>query len=151
MAAEVVALGQPLWVLRDQLCFRLLSSDTGGAYTLYDHSMGAGRGSPLHTHSEQDEVIYVILSEFEVRIGPDVYRLTPGGVALLPRGIPHSFRNVQRMMGRLLVIASPGEGVEAFWSEMASRFGLDAAVDMEKMRELYGRYGMELLGPPQHF
>jgi hypothetical protein len=46
------------------------------------------------------------------------FHLDPGGVAFLPRGIPHSQRRVVSGSGRLLVLTSPA-GFEGFFRDLA--------------------------------
>ena len=53
-----------------------------------------GVGAPLHRHSREDEVFYVIEGTFRIWRGEEVLDVGPGGVALLPRDQIHTFQNV---------------------------------------------------------
>ncbi len=52
-----------------------------------------GDGAPLHVHPV-DEAIIVEDGEMEVRVDDAVDRVGPGGVAFIPRGLPHAWRSV---------------------------------------------------------
>jgi quercetin dioxygenase-like cupin family protein len=44
-----------------------------------------GIGAPLHRHSREDEICYVVEGQFRIRRGDEVFDVNAGGVALLPR------------------------------------------------------------------
>ena len=50
-----------------------------------------GVGAPLHRHSREDEIFYVIEGTFRIWRGDDVLDVGPGDVALLPRDQVHTF------------------------------------------------------------
>lgn len=64
-------------------------------------------GGPPHFHRREDETFYVIEGEYEVTVGGETKKVTPGMVAFLPRKIPHSLRNVGSVPGKLLVTVTP--------------------------------------------
>jgi quercetin dioxygenase-like cupin family protein len=86
----------------------------------------------------------VLEGEHIVQCGDQEFRLGPGGVVFLPRGIPHSQRRVVPGEGRLLVLTSPA-GFEGFFRELAEAertgtLGPDAYAAASK------RYGIAWLG-----
>lgn len=86
--------------------------------------------TPLHVHSREDELFYVMEGEHLVTRGDDEFRLRPGEAIFLPREVPHAQRRVVRGEGRQLVICTPG-GFERFFRELAQadqegRLGPDA-------------------------
>jgi len=49
--------------------------------------------APLHVHRDDDEAWYVLSGELVVRAGAREYRIGPGGAALVPRGVQHTYWN----------------------------------------------------------
>jgi mannose-6-phosphate isomerase-like protein (cupin superfamily) len=72
------------------------------------------KGPPLHTHSREDEVWYVLAGEYRFKAGDAMFRLSEGGMAFGPRGTPHCFQNISDAPGRLLVFTTPS-GVERYF------------------------------------
>ena len=56
-----------------------------------------------HTHSDLDEILYVVAGEGGVRIGDQVTTIGPGSLSVIPRGISHA---VERRGKNPLVVVS---------------------------------------------
>lgn len=97
---------------------RASAESTGGAFTVIEEVPPLA-DTPLHIHAREDELFYILEGEHVVQCGEREFRLGPGGVAFLPRGVPHSQRRVVPGEGRLLVLASPA-GLEGFFRELAA-------------------------------
>ncbi len=113
--------------------FLLTNEDTGGLYTLMDITTSPMGGPPLHTHEREDEAFLVLDGEYEIRLGDDTHRASPGGLVYGPRGVPHAFRNLGEGPGRMLVVATPG-GVEDFFvglSKIVNRGGRPDFAEIE--------------------
>src|SRR6516225_9535706 len=84
-------------------------ANSGGRFTVGEQVTPVGWGPPRHIHSREDEIFYVLEGTYEVHCG-DARRILPAGAcAVLPRGIPHGFRNT----GQTVIdatTASLGEG-----------------------------------------
>lgn len=104
-----------------------------------------GVAAPWHRHSQEDEVSYVIEGTFRVWRGDEVFDLGPGGVALLPRGQAHTFKNIGADQGRLLTVITPA-GLERFLQVVARRGLRDH--DLEEVIAVAAEFGVEILGPP---
>jgi quercetin dioxygenase-like cupin family protein len=103
-----------------------------------------GVGAPLHRHSREDEIFYVIEGSFRIWRGEEVLDVGPGGVALLPRDQIHTFRNVGEVVGRLLTVIVPA-GFERFFEAIVDR-GL-AEGDDDQIASVAAEFGLEILGP----
>ena len=104
-----------------------------------------GVGAPLHRHSREDEISYVIEGTFRIWREQEVFDVGPGGIALLPRHQAHTFRNVGADPGRLLTVIIPG-GFERFFEVFAARgLGPD---DADAIDTAAAEFGLEILGPP---
>src|SRR5687767_763340 len=90
---------------------------TGGSFTVFEENDPVD--TPLHVHTHEDELFYVLEGEHVFRVGDREHRAGPGGVVFAPRGVPHSQRRVVPRTGRLLVLTSPA-GLEGFFRELAA-------------------------------
>jgi len=126
------------------------SAETGGALLLFDDVMTRGKSTPLHTHPV-DETLYVLEGAIRVHIDGREHAVGQGGVAMVPRGVPHAFI-VTSEKARLLTIETPGTS-EAFYrgasEPLTASIEAAAPVDFERVRASAARNGgIEILGPP---
>jgi quercetin dioxygenase-like cupin family protein len=141
--------------------FKIAAEQVGGALSIVEHPMEAGRLVPPHIHRAEDEISCVVAGQFGVRIGDLEATAGPGTYVVKPRGIPHTFWNPGPGPARLIEIISPA-GFERFFSELAGlaaftpadfeqrRADLGARYDLEFVPEwipaLKHKYGLKLLG-----
>jgi quercetin dioxygenase-like cupin family protein len=88
------------------------SSQSGGDYGAVLWTLRAGEEPPLHTHSREDELVYVVQGKLIARDGDARVEVGPGAYAALPRGVPHTIEVVGDQ-ATLLVGFVPG-GFERF-------------------------------------
>ncbi|WP_342738675.1 cupin domain-containing protein [Bradyrhizobium sp. B117] len=88
------------------------SSQSGGDYGAVLWKVRAGEEPPLHTHSREDELVFVVEGKLIARVGDNRVEVGPGAYAALPRGIPHTIEVVGDQ-ATLLVSFVPG-GLERF-------------------------------------
>jgi quercetin dioxygenase-like cupin family protein len=101
--------------------------------------------APLHRHSREDEICYVIEGTFRIWRGDEVIDVDQGGVALLPCHQVHTFKNIGEGPGRLLTVILPA-GFERFFAVVAERHLGDE--DMDEIMAIAADFGLEILGPP---
>lgn len=71
----------------------LLDGDTTGGQLAAVRTSGAGGGaSPVHVHDNEDEMFIVIDGAGVFWAGEERHEVSAGGVAFLPRGVPHAYR-----------------------------------------------------------
>jgi quercetin dioxygenase-like cupin family protein len=142
--------GERLWIVGDTMTFLATGGSTDGRLVLLENITAPGGGPPPHLHSREDEFFYVLDGIFEVRIGDDLHVVGPGGVAYVPRGTVHNFRNAAETPSRILVGFTPS-GMEGFFRESgrpASDDGPAPAIDEDEISRTMAaatRYGMEAL------
>src|SRR5260370_16246863 len=127
------------------------ASEAGGAFLLFEDVMSRGKTTPLHTHPQVDETLYLLEGEILLHIDGEEQRVGSGGVALAPRGVPHAFL-VTSETARILFLETPGSS-EAFYrgaSEPATTdLEISAPVDFARVRASAERTGgSDTLGPP---
>jgi len=123
--------------------FMVDAARTGGGFSLVEHPIAPRTlGSPIHTHSHEDEYSFLLEGRVGFLLGGDVLEASPGDLIFKPRGEPHAFWNATDEPARFLEIISPA-GFERYFAEAESLFEA-AAPDMEAFAALCGRYGLDM-------
>ncbi len=87
--------------------------ESGGEYAVVRYDVVAGDEPPLHTHSQEDETVFVVEGEITAFVGDTRVDVGPGAYAALPRGVPHTIR-VKGDSAKLLLTIIPA-GIERFF------------------------------------
>ena len=98
---------------------------------------------PLHLHEREDELYYVLEGTLEIECGGKVFKAEAGAMAMLPRGVPHAFRNSGKKPARALTIFIPG-GFDVFVRELNQLSPQDSA-DQEKREAIRRKHGIQML------
>lgn len=104
-------------------------SESGGEYSVVRYHVKPGDEPPLHTHSREDEMVYVVDGEITAIVGDAEVDVGPGAFAALPRGVPHTIR-VKSDSATLMLTLVPA-GLERFFvpateaDQDPARFGLE--------------------------
>ena len=129
---------------------RMSSLETAGAWALLEHRGERGYMSPLHLHDADEETLLVLDGELRVEVGSRRLTVGPGGLALLPRGIPHGFV-VTSPDARFLTLHDPG-GFDQFVAEIGTPIGTTGAdapmPDPAELTRVAANYGIQIVGPP---
>ena len=122
---------------------KLTRQHNGGAYYLFEFAFDPESGNRLHVHSYEDEVVYVMEGAIQIRLGHEKRQAVVGGVAHLPKHVPHALYNPLKTPSRYLAIAIPG-GMENFFDEL--NVALEAGtLDDVMHKEISRKYGIEWL------
>jgi quercetin dioxygenase-like cupin family protein len=89
----------------------LLTHEMGSSIEIFDTSGPAGSGPPPHSHP-WEEIHVVLEGELEVTVDGQSHVLTRGGVAHVPGGTMHSYRNLTE--AHFLTIVSKGNAAKFF-------------------------------------
>ncbi|HEX5522010.1 MAG TPA: cupin domain-containing protein [Pedococcus sp.] len=135
--------GEHVWKVR--------AHEANGAFLLFEDRMQQGKMTPLHTHPDSDETMYVLEGEILMHLDGQEHTVSTGGIAVAPRGLPHAFM-VTSPEARLLCLHTPGS-CEAFYWDASEPITTEGAapgeVDFDRVRASAERNGgIELLGPP---
>jgi quercetin dioxygenase-like cupin family protein len=94
----------------------LLTNAMGSSIEIFDTSGPAQAGPPPHFHPWEE--VYVVLSgELEVTVDGQAQVLAAGGLAHVPAGVTHGYRNVSD--AHFLTIVTRGNAAE-FFTEVAA-------------------------------
>ena len=109
-------------------------------HTLPPHTLAA----PLHRHSREDEISYVLEGEMTVLADEELSTVPAGESVVKGRGVWHTFWNAGDEPLRFLEIIAPGEFSE-FFEEVAPLTPLDPSDDdaIEEFLRIGERYGFE--------
>jgi quercetin dioxygenase-like cupin family protein len=124
-------------------------AETGGAFCLFEDRLDAGKLTPLHRHPDAVETFYMLSGEVRLHIDGVERELAAGGIAVVPRGVPHAFL-VTSDTARMLCLQTPGNG-EAFYRHASEPAGEGTAPppDFDRVRQAAEATGaIEILGPP---
>jgi quercetin dioxygenase-like cupin family protein len=131
--------------------WKATAAETGGAFLMFEDRMERGKVTPLHTHPDQDEAIYVLDGEILAHVDDTEHRVGAGGLFFAPRGVPHAFM-VASETAHILSMQTPGSG-ESFYREAGEPATSEEASarppDWPGLRAIAERsHCIEILGPP---
>jgi len=131
--------------------WKVTAEETAGAFLLFEDQMTKGKTTPLHSHPDSDETMYVLEGEILMHIDGSEHRIAAGGLAVAPRGVPHAFL-VLSDTARLLCLHTPGCCQAFYWDASEPLTGASATpgtVDFARVQaSAQHNGGIELLGPP---
>ena len=91
---------------------KLEGDQSAGEWAVVELRVRAGDEPPLHTHTREDETLYVLDGAITAYVGDQRIEVEAGSYAALPKNVPHGLR-VRGDEVRLLVTAQPA-GFEYF-------------------------------------
>jgi quercetin dioxygenase-like cupin family protein len=97
--------GERRWFLGTLATIRVPGEAVDGRFALVEFLFPQNASPPRHTHP-QDESYVVLDGQLTIESGGERFTLTVGGVAVVPMGVPHTFR-VDSETARVLVLSTP--------------------------------------------
>src|SRR5215211_3191488 len=92
---------------------KLAGEQSGGDWAVVEWRVRAGDEPPMHTHTREDETLYVLEGAITAYVGGEKIDVEAGSYAALPKDVPHGF-TVRSEDVRLLVTLAPA-GAEYFF------------------------------------
>ncbi len=138
--------GELLNVLGMSVRVKLSAEESAGAVSVFMTEDPPRTGPPVHTHTKEDETIFVIDGDYKIQIGGTVHDVMPGQIAFFPKDTPHTYVNAGETTGKLLVVTTPG-GFENFFRDVDAlcRNGIPDTADLLPVAQ---RHGLDITGPP---
>lgn len=110
---------------------------------MIEHTLAPGAlAAPLHRHTHEDEISYVLEGEVTIQQGEEVTLTRAGTYVLKPRGIFHTFWNAASTPARLIEIIAPG-GFERYFEELQQIVPTEGPPEVGAVIALAARYGLE--------
>ena len=135
--------GTTVTMLGTTMRFIATAACTAGRYTVIEQVTPPDWGPPRHIHSREDEIFYILDGSYELHVGDESRTVYAGASAILPRNIPHGFRNVASTPSRLVFVVTPG-GLEEYFLAVAK---CSPAPNPPQLAELARPFGLTLLPP----
>ena len=96
---------------------------------------------PPHSHSHNEECVYVLEGVLRYSVDEDTRDLRPGDWMSTPRGAVHHFSNPGAETVRALVMLTPDIGAQ-FFREVGALAGAGGPPDRAKLIAVMARYGL---------
>jgi quercetin dioxygenase-like cupin family protein len=144
--------GERRWFLGTLARIRVPGPAAGGRYALIEFLFPHGASPPRHTHP-QDESYVVLEGRLTIVAGEQRFTLEEGGAAVVPIGVPHTFR-VDSETARVLVLSTPA-GLEDMVRDGSVPAG-DATLpppdaprpSPDELAAIFEAHGQVNVGPP---
>ena len=137
--------------------FKLLASDTNGAFTLSEASNAPNTGVPPHIQHLEDEAVIILEGSYTFQVGDQTLQCGPGEVVYVPRGVPHALENTGTKPARMLILQAPGGIHEQYFAEawepiedLSNPPPEGGPPDIGKIKAAAQRHGIEMVLPPAH-
>jgi quercetin dioxygenase-like cupin family protein len=144
--------GEPRWFLGTLAIIRVPGEAVEDRFSVIEFLFPHHASPPLHTHP-QDESYVVLDGQLTIKAGERMLAGEPGGIVVVPQGMPHSFR-VDSPTARVLILSTPA-GIERFvrdGSVPATELTLPPAdtrrPSPERLQEIFREHGQVNVGPP---
>ena len=96
---------------------------------------------PPHSHSNNEEIVYVLEGTLRYTVGSDTRDLTQGQSMQTPRGTAHAFSNPFGSVARALIILSPDIGAQYF-KDVAAVVNAAGPPDKAALVAVMSRHGL---------
>jgi quercetin dioxygenase-like cupin family protein len=96
---------------------------------------------PPHSHSRNEECVYVLEGLLRYAVDDDARDLRPGDWMFTPRGAVHQFSNPHEELARALIILTPDIGAQYF-RDVAAVVNVGGPPDRAKLLAVMSRYGL---------
>ncbi|GAA4402994.1 cupin domain-containing protein [Quisquiliibacterium transsilvanicum] len=96
---------------------------------------------PPHSHSNNEECVYVLAGTLRYTVGAETRDLRPGQCMSTPKGVVHAFSNPFTETARALIVQSPDIGAQYF-RDIAAVVDAGGPPDRSALLAVMTRYGL---------
>lgn len=145
--------GRSVWFLGNYMEYHLEDEASTGYGAVVECWIRRGEEPPLHIHTFEDELFYVLEGDVTFYVGDDVLAATAGSSVFLPRRVPHSF-SVSKESGhaKLLLYWFPANRMRRLFDDFgepagARELGPQVPFPQDGGDVFWERYGVTVVGP----
>lgn len=122
---------------------KVRSEITDGRMVVIEHSLPPLRlAAPLHRHSREDEISYVLAGQMGALLGDRVIQARAGSYVVKPRGQWHTYWNAGASELRLMELLVPG-GFEGCLERLAEAMAARVPLEVSTLERIGAEYGVE--------
>src|SRR5690348_8364527 len=93
----------------------LIDGSASGSMGVFELTVPPGSNvPPPHSHTSNEEIVYVLEGTLRYTVGADTRDLRPGQSMTTPKGAVHAFANPTTSVARALIVMSPDVGAGYF-------------------------------------
>jgi quercetin dioxygenase-like cupin family protein len=120
----------------------LVDGSFSGSMGVFELTVPPGSNvPPPHSHSNNEEIVYVLDGTLRYTVGGNMRDLVPGETMHTPRGTVHGFSNPFGSVARALIILSPDIGAQYF-RDVAAVANAGGPPDKAALVAVMSRYGL---------
>ena len=140
MSSSVIRIGQ--------LTINYIADGSGtSSLGLFELTVPPGSNvPPPHSHSNNEECVYVLEGVLRYTVGSDTRDLAVGESMSTPKGVVHAFSNPFPQTARALIVNSPDIGAQYF-RDVAAVIGAGGPPDRAALIAVMSRYGLVPAAP----
>ena len=93
----------------------VVDGSSTGSIGMFELTVPAGSNvPPPHSHSNNEECVYVLAGTLRYTVGAETRDLAPGQSMSTPKGVVHGFSNPFTEVAKALIVISPDIGAQYF-------------------------------------
>ena len=101
---------------------------------------------PPHSHSNNEECVYVLEGTLRYTVGPETRDLAAGQSMSTPKGVVHAFANPSSVTAKALIVNSPDIGAQYF-KDVAAVINAGGPPDKAALVAVMSKYGLVPAAP----
>ncbi|MEX2659622.1 MAG: cupin domain-containing protein [Acidimicrobiales bacterium] len=139
------------WIGDSTVSVVLDAAASDGQLMILESRLRRGDASPVHVHGEEDEIFLMLQGSGTFWVGEERHELADGGVAFLPRHLPHAYV-ITSEEAHVLTLATPG-GLEGFFRSAGHDRSVPKpegwAITPATLGAALAAHGGQVVGPPK--
>jgi quercetin dioxygenase-like cupin family protein len=125
----------------------LLDGSQTGSLGMFELIVPSGSNvPPPHSHTNNEECVYVLEGTLRYAVGSEVRDLAPGQSMQTPKGVVHAFSNPFDQTAKALIVQSPDIGAQYF-KDVAALVNAGGPPDKAALIAVMARYGLVPAAP----
>lgn len=125
----------------------LVDGSKTGNIGMFELSVPPGSNvPPPHSHSNNEECVYVLAGTLRYTVGTETRDLTPGQSMATPKGVVHGFSNPFTEVAKAMIVLSPDIGAQYF-KDVGSVVNAGGPPDKAALLSVMSKYGLVPAAP----